>query len=169
MRSLSPLLTVAICIATCSSCLTLHWSSESTTQDLVVERPCRDDLIVVENQPDAPVRISILKTDCLNPYFPGAGFQVESNVTRPIRRYQVRILQSYDGVFDSDSTCSAETKEPGGSLFSKDESSSEYMGWALRRGWFNDPEPKLTFTVWSVTYSDGSVWNRAVPVAASGL
>ena len=168
MRSLTPCLIVAIAI--CSGCLTLRWSSESTTQNSVVaERPCRDGLIVVENQPDAPVRISILKTDCLNPYFPGAGFQVESKVTRPIRRYQVRILQSYDGVLDSDSTSSSEIKEPGGSLFSKDESSSEYMSWALKRGWFKDSEPKLTFTVWSVTYADGSVWNRAVPVAGSRL
>jgi hypothetical protein len=149
MRSLTPRLIVAIvtcflAIVVGSGCLTLRTSSDSTGQNSFAgEKPCRDGLIVVEKQPDTPVRISILKTNCLNPYMPGVGYQVESNVTQPIRRYEVRILQSYVGVFDSYSTDSSETKEPGGTVFSKDDSSSGYMSWALRRGWFKDPEPKV--------------------------
>lgn len=168
MRSLTHRLILAIVtcflgIATCSGCITFRSTSQSTVQNSFAgERPCRAGLIVVENQPDAPVWVSILKTDCLNPYFPGAGFRVESNVNRPIRRYQVRILQSYDGVVDSDSTYSSETKGTDGSLFPKDEASSSYMSWALKRGWFKDPEPKLIFTVWSVTFADGTIWNRAL-------
>jgi hypothetical protein len=174
MRSLTPRLLVGT--VTCflvivgSGCVTFRWSSGSTAQNsFVAATPCREGLIVVEKQPDAPVRISNLKTDCQNPNVPGASFQVEPNVTRPIRRYEVRIIHSYDGVYDSYSTYSAGTKEPGGSVFSADSSSASYMSWGVRRGWFKDPEPKFTFTVWSVTYADGSVWNRAVPVAESRL
>jgi len=153
-------------IAIGSGCITLRTSSDSTGRNsLTAEKACRDGLIVVEKQPDAPVRVSILKTDCLNPYLPGASFQVEPNVTRPIRRYEVRILLSYDGVYSSYSSTSAGTTEPGVSVFSKDSSSSDYMSWGLERGWFKDPEPMFTFTVWSVTYADGSSWNRTAAVA----
>jgi hypothetical protein len=175
MRSATPRLLVIIVTsflvsAIGSGCITLHSSSGSTAQNsLATEKPCRDGLIVVEQQPEAPVRIANLKTDCRNPYIPGASFQVEPNVARPIRYYEVRIFQSYDGVYSSYSTSSAGTREAGGSVFSKDSSSSDYMSWGLERGWFKDPEPKFTFTVWSVTYVDGSTWDRAAAVAASRL
>jgi hypothetical protein len=175
MRSATPrlIITIVAClsvIAIGSGCITLRTSSGSTAQkSLTAEKPCRDGLIVVEKQPEAPVRISILKTDCMNPYMPGASFQVEPNVARPIHRYEVRILLSYDGVYSSYSTSLAETREPGGSVFSKNFSTSDYMSWGLKRGWFKDPEPKFTFTVWSVTYADGSSWNRVATVAESRL
>jgi|GEM_PF-2871424 len=175
MRILTPrfIFAIGVCflLVAASGCVTFGGSSSSTARSaLVGEQPCRAGLIVVEEQADAPVRISNLKTDCRNPNVPGAGFQVEPNVARPIRRYEVRILHSYDGVYDGYSSDSAGTTgADGGPVFSKDSSSSSYMSWGLKRGWFKDPEPKFTFTVWSVTFTDGSTWNRASPVAENGL
>lgn len=127
---------------------------------------CRNGLLVVEQQPDTPVRISILDTNCPNPYFANVRFQMEERSARPISRYEVRMSRAYDGNEDGYSTVvgSIVDGSSGQSLFSKDQQSTNSFGVSLRRGWFKDPEAKLTLSVWSVSFSDGTVWNRTSPV-----
>ena len=156
---------VVVVVAASTGCLTVQ---PILPDSIAQNRPCRDGLFIVEQQPDAPVSVTVLKTSCPNPHNAGAGFQVESNVRQPIQHYEVRLIHSYDGVVDSYDTFTAGARKCG-SVFCKDDSFSESTGFALKRGWFKDPEPKLTFTVWSVTFADGTTWKRSGSVPASLL
>lgn len=121
---------------------------------------CPADLFVIRADPNAPVRLSVLGTECPTPYFAKIEFKVETGSTRPISRYEVHLFTSHDGQVENDSSTSV-TGQPHDSIFSRDETRSDSFGVSLKRGWFSDPKTVLTLRVTSVTFTDGTVWKSA--------
>ena len=124
---------------------------------------CRKGLVVVEPQPDAPIRISLMETNCPDPYFANVSFKTETTGSRPVSRYDVRMRASHAGITDSYSTVVSGfgTVEPEDPAFSQHQDSSEFIGVTLNRGLFRAPVDELKLSVWSVTFKDGTIWNRA--------
>jgi hypothetical protein len=138
-------------------------------QPVAAYQPCSNDLVVVEPQPDAPVRISVLQTNCGQPDFADVSFKVKTTGTRRISRYEVRMNAGYEGISRSDSTIisgfgSIYPEDP---EFYKHQESSEFIGVTLKRGLLRSNVDQLKLFVQSVTFNDGTVWNRPADPARS--
>jgi hypothetical protein len=153
-RLIVGLITCAIGIATSSL-----WSTPGNSP--ANGQRCRDGLVILEQQLDAPARLSISETNCPNPYFANVGFNLESKSTRPISRYEVRMITSYDGIVDSYSTMQGSRTAEGKDITSSnDQRMSDFVGVGLKRGFLRAPNAELRLSIWSVTFTDGTMWNR---------
>ena len=148
-----------ITVAACLIVLVAHASCLRRQDSNLLSQTCHD-LIILDQQAETPVRISQLETSCPTPYSVELTFRVVSNSMRPIKRYEVRVITGYDGVPDSASSVSTTRPEPDGSASTKDQMSSDMIGVTLKHMW-SDPRAKLTVSVWSVTFADGSTWNHS--------
>jgi hypothetical protein len=123
---------------------------------------CRDGLVTVEQQPDAPLRISILSLDCASD-FANIGYQVEGRTTRLIKAYEVHISKAHQGIIDSDAHGSMSLSTPGAGLTSSEIAETSWsIDEKLSRGFFRTPVDQVTLYVSSVTFADGTGWHRAL-------
>lgn len=126
------------------------------------DQRCRKGLVVVEEQPDAPVHVRVLETTCpVNPSFANVHYQVEGRTTRLIKRYEVRNIESYNGIEESHGALIG-TKEGEGFTAADLENDFAFTGVRLDRGIFRAPIDEVRLCVWSVTFADGTTWNRAL-------
>lgn len=155
-----------ITVAACLIVLVANASCSRRRDSNLLSQKCHD-LIILDPQAETPVRISQLETSCPTPYSVELTFRVVSNSTRPIKRYEVRAITIYDGTQDSASSVSTTRPEPDGSASTKDQMSSDMIGVTLKHMW-SDPRAKLTLSVWSVTFADGSTWNHSPADVSNG-
>jgi hypothetical protein len=145
------------CIVTSGACVAVRTPTVAASAE---NKPCRNGLVVVEQQTDAPLRISILETNCPQLYFANVSFKVEAIGTRPVSRYEVRMSQNANGISDGYSTVVSSVSS-GDSLFSPERTATDTLGVTLNRGLFRAPVDELKLFVQSVTFNDGTVWSRA--------
>jgi hypothetical protein len=161
MRKLSTRLIVAFMTCTLGIGAAAIWSSSRNSTP--TNDQCREDLVVIERQPEAPVSLSVLKLDCPNPYFADISFQVTKVSTRRIKQYDVRMLTTYDGIAESYSEVVSgfDTVEPDEPDFYLHQEKQEFLGISFKHGFLRTPKAQLKLFVWSVTFADGTVWKRA--------
>ncbi len=149
---------IIVCLALVSSVACTVAPAANYTEQL-----CPDRLVIIEPQPGAPVRISLLKTNCQEPNFANVGFRTEATGAGRISQYEIRMHASHEGVTDSYSTVISGfgTLEPDDPAFHERQNSSETIGVTLARGRFKASVDELKLAVWSVTFADGTTWNRA--------
>lgn len=141
-----PILFFLLCIITAGelACTRSRQASQTTAK-------CPSDLFAIRSEQNAPVRFTVVETECPNPYFAKVDFRVESANARPISQYQVHMFTSYGGPVENDTSTSVTMMQPLDSKPSSDEMRSDSLGVSLRRGWFSDPKALLTLRVTSVT------------------
>ena len=127
--------------------------------------PCRDDaLIVMDYQPDAPIEIAILSASCAAD-FVNIDYKVVSKTDQLIKRYEVHISKGRHGNVDYDSYSSSIVNTSGPGMTASDlEHQSSGVSQTLSRGWFREPADEVRFTVWAVTFADGTEWHRSAVV-----
>lgn len=163
MRNLAFRLTVAVITCAVGIATGSMWSSAPNTS--ATAGPCREGLVVVEHQPDAPVGIVIQTINCSDG-FANISYRIESRTPWLIESYEIRRSSAHHGIVDHDAHGKMSTNirpsgmnasAPGSGL----ESLSSGEGLKLSRGWFREPVDEVRYYVWSVTLTDGTEWHRA--------
>jgi len=109
-------------------------------------------LVAVESQPEAPVRLSISNAACTH-VSKSVRFTLENISNKPIVKYEVRGLRIHGQTVSSNVSLTSEF-------------SSEMDPHGLRTEDIEErsvPAGQLTslrLAVWSVTFADGTTWNR---------
>jgi hypothetical protein len=150
----SPSLLLLLCLVAASSFACVH-----QTQSPYPRVTCPADLVKVNASSKDPVRLKILDSDCTTRYFIKVDFQVESATDRRIQRYEVHLVTRRDGQIENDTSTSLTETQPGGPIFTKDQTHSDSLGVSLSKSWANNPRPVLTLSVTSVTFVDGTIWH----------
>jgi hypothetical protein len=148
----------------CSLLLLLGWVAASSfacvhqTPPSDTKAKCPADLVKVNAPSDAPVKLRILGTECLSPYFVKVDFQVESATERGINRYEVHLVTLDNDKVENDTSTSLTETQPGEPLFTRDQMRSDSFGVSLKKSWADNPKPSLALSVTSVTFLDGTIW-----------
>jgi|SRR5882672_1936471 len=123
--------------------------------------PCHAGMAVVEQQPDAPIGITILSANCVNG-FAYINVTVEGKTSKLIKGYELHNSKAHHGIVDFDAHGST-TVGPSelGMTAREVANDSSGVGERLDRGWFREPFDEVRFSVWSVTFADGTKWHHA--------
>ncbi len=143
---------VIVCLIAASSASCTRRSSSTSNMD------CRKDLILVEQQSDAPLHISILETSCQDGDFAQVHFKVEATARGPISGYEIRIGCKSNGVTESYSTVTS--RAAAGESLPREQPGSDLVGVRLARGFLKAPVDEVNLSVWSVVFTDGTTWQR---------
>ncbi|HET6648212.1 MAG TPA: hypothetical protein VFH01_12870 [Pyrinomonadaceae bacterium] len=115
--------------------------------------PCTSGIVSVEEQAQAPLRISISDTACRHSHSANVQFVVENVDSRSIVSYEIRSRMKYDGLVDDGLAVSTAGVEH----FQPHETQSGFIG----GGVLNVGQLKgFQLTVWSVVFADGTKWTR---------
>lgn len=118
--------------------------------------PCAHGIVSVELQSQAPLRISISDTACQNSHSAHVQFAVENISSKPIIKYEIRAIMSYDGLVDDGLGVSTEGVEN----FQPHQTRTGFIGGGvLRVGELKG----FKLRVWSVDFADGTKWTRLLP------
>src|SRR5688500_12133459 len=79
---------------------------------LLPGQPCREGLLSVESRTGVPLRVTISDTACEKPHSANAQFIVENLSTKPISKYEIRSVLTYEELIDEGLGVSTETIEP---------------------------------------------------------
>ena len=124
--------------------------------------PCREGLVSVESRPGVPLHITISDTACENPRCANVQFLVENVSTKPISKYEIRGVETYDELNDDGlgvSTVPAKPLQP-------HQTEIGFLGGGVmtRAGGIPVSELKsFQLVVWSVDFADGTKWTRTSP------
>ena len=129
---------------------------------LLSGQPCRDGLVSVESWPDVPLRVTISDTACENPQSANAQFMVENLSTKPISKYEIRGVLTYDELIDEGLGVSTEKLEP----LLPHQTQIGFLGGGVMKRSGGKPVSELRsfqLVVWSISFSDGTKWTRCSP------
>lgn len=115
--------------------------------------PCTSGVVSVEEQSEAPLRISISDTACQDSHSANVQFVVENVDSRAIVNYEIRSIMMYDGLVDDGLGVLA----TGVAHFQPHETREGFLGGGVQEvGQLKG----FQLTVWSVLFADGTKWNR---------
>ena len=118
--------------------------------------PCAHGIVSVELQSQVPLRISISDTACQDSDSANVQFAVENIGSKPIIKYEIRGIMSYDGLVDDGLGVST----GGFENFQPHQTQTGYIGGGvLKVGGLKG----FKLTVWSVDFADGTKWTRPLP------
>ena len=119
------------------------------------------NVVSVESQPNAPLRISGVSASCPGSQGSNIGFRVENVSDKPVIRYEIRAIRSCEYLSYDDSLKSTALLTnvllPGETKFGFMRSDRVAFDGGVRVGDLKS----LKLTVWSVTLADGTTWVRA--------
>jgi hypothetical protein len=165
MKKLARLVLIAAAILIAGSVATAAWflfrqSRRPQSQKLVLGPPCRDGLVSVEPQFDAPMRITISNAACDNPQGASVQFLAENISSSPISQFEIRAIETYDQLVDQGSGVTTM-----GPLVHSHETRIGFIGGGVITTAGGKPVGPLKhyqLTVWSVTFADGKTWTRRI-------
>ena len=118
--------------------------------------PCAHGIVSVEVQYQVPLRISISDTACQNPHSANVQFAVQNTGSKPIIKYEIRGIMSYDDLVDDGLGVSTEGVEN----FQSHQTRTGFIGGGVMKV----GEMKgFKLAVWSVDFADGTKWFRSPP------
>lgn len=161
IRLITGLLTFLIGAATVAVWSPIH-DQRVNSPKLLQGQPCRDGLVSVESRPDLPLRVTISDTACDNPRSANARFIVENVSTKPISKYEIRSVQTYDELIDEGSGVSTEPIQP----LLPHQTEIGFLGGGVMKRSCGKPVSELRsfqLVVWSISFSDGTTWTRSSP------
>jgi len=123
---------------------------------------CRYGLVSVESRPDVPLRVTISDTACQNPQSANVQFIVENLSTKPISKYEIRTVQTYDELIDEGLGVSTEPIQP----LLPHQTQIGFLGGGVMKRSGGKPVSELKsfqLVVWSISFSDGTKWTRSSP------
>jgi len=121
--------------------------------------PCRERLVSVESPPAVPLRITISDTACEKPQSARVQFLVENVSTKPISKYEIHGVLTYDELSDEGLSVLTETIEP----LQPHQTQIGFLGGGVLKGSGGRPVSELRkfeLVVWSITFTDGTKWTR---------
>jgi len=124
--------------------------------------PCREGLVSGESLPDAPMRITILDTACRDLRTANVHFVVENLSAKPISKYEIRGVQTYDELRDHGLGVGTDTTEP----LQPRQTQIGFMGGGVLMRAGGKPVSELRkfqLVLWSVDFTDGTNWTRSSP------
>jgi hypothetical protein len=164
MKKLSRLVLIAMVIIAIGSIATAGWfvfrHSRRSSQKFVLGPPCRDGLVSVETQTDAPLRITISNAACDNPQGASVQFLAENISSSPISQFEIRAIETYDELVDQGSGVTSM-----GAVLHPHETRMGFIGGGVITAAGGKPVGPLKhyqLTVWAVTFADGKTWTRRV-------
>ena len=165
MKKLTRLVLITAAVLTAGSVATAAWfilrhSRRPQSQKLVLGSPCRDGLVSVEPQLDAPMRITISNAACDNPQGASVQFLAENISSSPISQFEIRAIETYDGLVDQGSGVTTM-----GALLHPHETRIGFIGGGVITAAGGKPVGPLKhyqLTVWSATFADGKTWTRRI-------
>ena len=123
---------------------------------------CREGLVSVASHPDVPLHITISDTACENPQTANVQFLVENRSTKPISKYDIHGVQTYDELSDDGLGVSTERVEP----LQPHQTDIGFLGGGVLKGAGGKPVGELKsfqLVLWSVDFADGTRWTRSSP------
>jgi hypothetical protein len=112
MKRLTPGLVVALLTFIVGIAAASAWSvlrrSPAKSNKLLSGARCRHGLVSVEPQLNVPLRISISEAVCDNPQGASVHFVVENVSSKPISKYDIRRVVTYEGLIDDKSGVTTE-------------------------------------------------------------
>ena len=157
IRLIIAVLTFIIGIAAVSAWFTSHQSPDQSGR-LLSGPPCREGLVSVEPQLNAPLQIKISEATCDNPQEANVYFVVENISSKPIIRFVIRSIKTYERLVNDGSSVTIE----GASPVQPRHTINGFLGGGVRtRGgeWVGELQTNQ-LTVWSVTFADGTTWEQ---------
>jgi hypothetical protein len=155
------LLTFLIGVAT-SSVWFLNHHQPAKSFRFLSGPPCREGLVSVESRPAVPLHITISDTACQNPQSANVQFLVENLTPKPISKYEIRSVQTYDELIDEGLGVSTETIEP----LQPRQTQIGFLGGGVLKRSGGKPVSELKsfqLVVWSINFADGTKWTRSSP------
>jgi hypothetical protein len=113
--------------------------------------PCREGVVSVEPQHGVPLLIKISEAACDNPQVASVHFVVENISSKPISKYNIRSIETYER-FLNDGSGVIE----GGILQPRQTRRGFLGGGVMQVGELKS----YKLAVWSVTFTDGTTWTR---------
>ena len=159
-RLIVGLLTFTIGIGAASAWVVLR-RSPAKSNKLLSGIPCRDGLVSVEPQVDVPLRITISEAVCDNPQGASVQFVVENVSSKPISKYDICRIATYEGLIDDKSGVTTM-----GTILQPHQTKIGFIGGGVITGAGGVPVGELKsykLGVWSVIFADGSTWKRSSP------
>jgi len=160
-RIFAALLTFLIGVATSSVWFFNHYQPAKSFRFLSGP-PCREGLVSVESRPGVPLHITISDTACQNPQSADVQFLMENLSTKPISKYEIRSVQTYEELIDEGLGVVTETIEP---LQPRQTQIGFLGGGVLKRSGGKPVSYLKSFqlVVWSINFADGTKWTRSSP------
>jgi len=159
IRIFVALLTFLIGVAISSVWFLNHYQPAKSTR-LLSGPLCREGVVSVESRPAVPLRITISDTACEKPQSASVQFLVENVSTKPISKYEIRGVQTYDELRDEGLSVLTETIEP----LQPRQTQIGFLGGGVLKGSGGRPVSELRrfeLVVWSITFADGTKWTRS--------
>ena len=163
MKNLTRCVLIVASILIVGSGATAGWfvyrhSRRPQSRKLVLGPPCRESLVSVEPQVDAPIRIKISDAACDNPQGASVEFVAENISSSPISQFEIRAIETYDELIDQGSGVTTM-----GPIFFPHQTRIGFIGGGVMTaagGKAVGPLKSYQLTVWSVTFADGKTWTR---------
>lgn len=161
IRIFAALLTFLIGVATSSVWFLNHYQPAKSFRFLSGP-PCREGLVSVESRPAVPLHITISDTACQNPQSANVQFLVENLSNKPISKYEIRSVQTYEELIDEGLGVATEIIEP---LQPRQTQIGFLGGGVLKRSGGKPVSHLKSFhlVVWSIDFADGTKWTRSSP------
>ena len=144
----------------CFSCV----SAQSTTSDFRLPSlgtPCDEGVISVEVQENAPIQIKVKESDCKTTQTARVLFTVKNLSSKPIIEFTVRSLETYEHYYtEASGVTMGGFRNP---LESSETYDRGFIGGGTETKAGGIPVGKLksyVLAVWSVTFADGTKWER---------
>jgi len=152
------LLFLTFLTATCVGCV----SAQSTTSERLLpslETPCAEGVVSVEAQENAPLQITIEESACKTTQTACVRFKAKNVSSKAIVEFDVRSLETYEQHFeDGGGMRASELVLKPNEIYDRG-----YIGGGVETKAGGIPVGKLqtyVLTVWSVTFADGTKWER---------
>src|SRR6266542_1527230 len=162
MKRLTKLVLIVALILVIGSIATAGWlgfrHARHEQPRLVFGPPCRQGIVSVETQPDAPVRLTIADASCDKPQTARVQFVAENVSSLAISQYEARAIETYDELVDKGSGVTEM-----GLVFNPDEKRIGFIGGGVVTAAGGKPVGPLRLyqiTLASVTFTDGTTWKR---------
>ena len=123
---------------------------------------CREGLLSVESRPAVPLRITVSDTACEKPQSASVQFLVENVGTKPISKYEIHGVQTYEELTDTGFGVLTERVEP----LQPGQTDIGFLGGGVLKGAGGKPVGELKsfeLVLWSVEFADGTKWTRSSP------
>ena len=159
IRMFSALLTFLIGVST-SSVWFLTDSQPARPFRFLSGPPCREGLVSVESSV-GPLRVTVSDTACTNRQSASVQFLVESLSTKPISKYEIGGVRTYDELVNG-SSVTTEFVEP----LQPRQTQIGFLGGGVFKGSGGKPVSDMKnfqLFVWSVNFADGTNWMRSSP------
>ena len=123
---------------------------------------CRAGLVSVESQPAALLHITVSDSECRDRQTANVQFLVENLSTKPISKYEIRAVQTYDELIEDGLGVTAVRGEP----LEPRETETGFLGGGVLNGAGGKPVGEMKgfqLVVWSIEFADGTTWTRNSP------